>query len=194
MRFLVCLSAVLLTACSTDNGWRQAGPGGFISENGVLTSHGGMGLYWYSAAAYDSYTLTLDWRLTGDDNSGIFLGFPPSDDPISAVDHGYEIQIDATDEPAKTTGAVYGFQSADIPARDKALHPPGEWNTFSIKVTGEHLRVTLNGTKINEFTGTDPSRSLAGHIGLQNHSSEDQVSFRNIQITPDPAPGTNAVR
>jgi len=37
--------------------------------------------------------------------------------------------------------------------------------------------------KINDFTNTDPARSLEdGHIGIQNHGGEDQVSFRNIRI------------
>ncbi|WP_244204441.1 family 16 glycoside hydrolase, partial [Streptomyces africanus] len=41
-----------------------------------------------------SYSLKLDWKMRGDDNSGIFVGFPASDDPWSAVNKGYEIQID----------------------------------------------------------------------------------------------------
>jgi hypothetical protein len=120
---------------------------------------------------------------SGDDNSGVFVGFPPSDDPWSAVDNGYEIQIDATDVPEKTTGSVYGFRSADLKKRDRALNPPGEWNTYEIRVEGERLRVWLNGVKINDFTNTDPARSLVdGHLGIQNHGADDQVSFRDIRI------------
>ncbi|MFB8247546.1 ThuA domain-containing protein [Streptomyces sp. NPDC055952] len=165
-------------------GWKQAGPGGFTLADGTLTSHGGLGMLWYSAKEFTGdYSLKLDWRADGDDNSGVFLGFPASDDPWSAVDRGYEIQIDATDEAARTTGAVYGFKSADLPARDAALNPPGEWNTFELRVTGERLEIFLNGRKINDFTGTDPARSLQqGHIGLQNHGDGDSVSFRNIRI------------
>jgi len=29
---------------------------------------------------------------------------------------------------------------------------------------------------------TDPARSLAGHIGIQNHGDGDDVSFRNVRI------------
>jgi hypothetical protein len=166
---------------STD-GWSQAGPGEFTSSDGILSSVGGMGLFWYSAKEFQSYSLKLDWRVTGDGNSGVFIGFPSASDPISAVDNGYEIQIDATDAPDKTTGAIYGFQSADVPARDAALKPPGEWNTFELRVEGEHLQVFLNAMKINDFTNTEPKRSLAGHIGIQNHSPADHVSFRDIRI------------
>ncbi|MGV9641685.1 ThuA domain-containing protein [Streptomyces sp. NPDC003514] len=166
------------------SGWRQAGPGGFTLSDGTLTSHGGLGLFWYDAQEFTGdYSLKLDWRMTGDANSGVFVGFPASDDPWSAVDNGYEIQIDATDSADRTTGAVYGFKSADLAARDAALNPPGSWNTYEIRVTGERLEVFLNGRRINDFTNTDPARSLRqGHIGLQNHGDGDEVAFRNVRI------------
>ncbi|MFJ5518752.1 ThuA domain-containing protein [Streptomyces griseoluteus] len=172
-------------------GWRQAGPGSFaLSADGTLTSSGGMGLLWYAASGFSSYSLKLDWKITGDGNSGVFVGFPPSDDPWSAVDNGYEVQIDATDVPEKTTGSVYGFQSADLAARDRALNPPGEWNTYEIRVEGERLRIWLNGVPVNDFTNTDPARSLRdGHIGIQNHGADDQVSFRDVRIKELPARG-----
>ncbi|MFE2219675.1 ThuA domain-containing protein [Streptomyces canus] len=174
------------TAASLD-AWKQAGPGSFTrSDDGTLTSSGGMGMLWYAGQSFGSYSLKLDWKMagaSGDDNSGVFVGFPPSDDPWSAVDNGYEIQIDATDVPEKTTGSVYGFRSADLKKRDRALNPPGEWNTYEIRVEGERLRVWLNGVKINDFTNTDPARSLRdGHVGIQNHGADDQVSFRDIRI------------
>ncbi|WP_432169837.1 ThuA domain-containing protein [Streptomyces sp. 1222.5] len=173
------------------DGWRQAGPGGFtLSDDGTLTSSGGLGLLWYTPSSFGSYSLKLDWKAAGDDNSGVFVGFPPSDDPWSAVDNGYEIQIDATDVPEKTTGSVYGFRSADLKKRDRALNPPGEWNTYEIRVQGERLRVWLNGVKINDFTNTDPARSLRdGHIGIQNHGTGDDVSFRDVRIKELPAKG-----
>ena len=175
----------LFDGTSTD-GWQQAGPGSFELADGTLTSSGGMGLLWYTEETPPAYSLKLDWRTAsedGADNSGVFVGFPATDDPWEAVELGYEIQIDATDEPNRTTGAVYGFQAADTEARDAALNPPGEWNTFEIRVTGERLRVWLNGTLVNDFTNTDPARSLAdGHIGIQNHGEDDQVAFRHIRL------------
>ncbi|WP_433535198.1 ThuA domain-containing protein [Micromonospora sp. CA-249363] len=166
----------------STTGWSQAGPGNFTNSDATLTSVGGMGLYWYSAKQFTNYSLKLDWKLAGDDNSGIFIGFPPSSDPWSAVDNGYEIQIDATDAADRTTGSVYTFKSADIAARDAALNAPGEWNTYELLVEGERLQIFLNGVKINDFTNTNPVRSLAGHIGIQNHGTGDDAYFRNIRI------------
>ncbi|CCK24981.1 secreted glycosyl hydrolase [Streptomyces davaonensis JCM 4913] len=186
---------------SSTTGWSQAGPGGFTLADGSLTSHGGLGMLWYSAEEFTGdYSLKLDWKAAGDDNSGVFIGFPASDDPWSAVNNGYEIQIDATDTADRTTGAVYGFKSADIAARDAALNPPGEWNTYELRVTGERLEIFLNGRKVNDFTNTDPVRSLQqGHIGIQNHGDGDDVSFRNIRIdgaggTTPPGPRSGAVK
>ncbi|MFF0569498.1 ThuA domain-containing protein [Streptomyces sp. NPDC004041] len=172
----------------TLQGWKQAGPGRFSVSDGALHSEGGMGLLTYQAKELTSYSLKLDWKVAGDDNSGVFVGYPESDDPWSAVDNGYEIQIDATDTADRTTGAVYTFKSANIKARDRVLRPPGQWNSYEIKVQGERLRVFLNGVKINDFTNTDPARSLKdGYIGLQNHGADDQVSFRNVQLKELPS-------
>ncbi|MFJ3326077.1 ThuA domain-containing protein [Streptomyces griseus] len=172
----------------TLEGWKQAGPGKFSISDGALHSEGGMGLLTYQAKELKSYSLKLDWKMAGDDNSGVFVGFPESDDPWSAVNNGYEIQIDATDAADRTTGAVYTFKSANIKARDRVLRPPGQWNSYEIKVQGERLQVFLNGAKINDFTNTDPARSLKdGYIGLQNHGADDQVSFRNIQLKELPS-------
>ncbi|MEU4658745.1 ThuA domain-containing protein [Streptomyces sp. NPDC023723] len=172
----------------TLDGWKQAGPGTFDVKDGTLESNGGMGLLWYQAKELKSYSLKLDWKMRGDDNSGIFVGFPASDDPWSAVNKGYEIQIDATDAADRTTGAVYSFKSADIKARDQVLRPPGQWNSYEIKVQGERLQVFLNGVRINDFTNTDPERSLTdGYLGLQNHGAADKVSFRDIQLRELPS-------
>ncbi|MFG2302658.1 ThuA domain-containing protein [Actinacidiphila glaucinigra] len=172
----------------TLEGWKQAGPGKFNVVDGELRTEGGMGLLWYQAKQYGSYSLKLDWKMDGDDNSGVFVGFPASDDPWSAVDKGYEIQIDASDAPDRTTGSVYSFKSANLKARDQVLRPPGQWNSYEIKVQGERLQIFLNGVKINDFTNTDPVRSLKdGYIGLQNHGADDKVSFRNVQIKELPS-------
>ncbi|WP_020384954.1 ThuA domain-containing protein [Kribbella catacumbae] len=165
-------------------GWRMAGPGGFAYAGCEIMSHGGLGLYWYQADSFRNYSLKLDWLLAGDDNSGVFVGFPdPGNDPWSAVAKGREIQIDATDDPDSTTGAVYNAQAADIAKRDAALKPPGQWNAYEIVVQGKRIRVYLNGVLINDYVETDPNRlRQPSYVGLQNHGNGDEVFFRNIRI------------
>ncbi|MEV0829312.1 ThuA domain-containing protein [Nonomuraea rubra] len=181
----------------STTGWSQAGPGSFANSDATLTSQGGMGMLWHSAKEFRSYSLKLDWKLTGDSNSGVIVGFPATGDPGAALNTGYEVQIDATDTADRTTGAIYGFKSADLAARDAALNPPGQWNTYELLVEGERLQVFLNGTRVNDFTNTDPARSLQqGYIGIQNHGSGDVVAFRNIRVKElagNPG-GTSALR
>jgi cytochrome c len=164
--------------------WKMAGPGSFQQQDDcTMRTVGGMGLLWLDEEL-GSYSLKMDWKMAGDDNSGVFVGFPnPGDDPWVAVNQGYEIQIDATDAPDRTTGSIYTFQAADIAARDEALNPPGEWNSYEIVVQGQTIKVYLNGVLINDFVSTDPNRDLTqGFVGIQNHGNGDDVWFRNIQL------------
>ncbi|WP_324650791.1 family 16 glycoside hydrolase [Georgenia sp. H159] len=166
--------------------WRLAGAGSFGRyDDCSLRTSGGMGLLWYPGQEFGDYSLTLDWKLVKDDNGGIFVGFPdPGDDPWVAVNQGYEIQVDATDEADRTTGAIYTFQGADPDAVEEALNPVGTWNSYEIVVEGEDsIKVYLNDVLVNDFTSTDPARDLSsGFIGVQNHGGGETVFYRNIQV------------
>jgi PKD repeat protein len=133
--------------------------------------------------------------MPGDDNSGVFVGFPDTgaNTDQTSISQGEEIQIDATDNPAQTTGAIYLEQAPDAPARDAALNPPGEWNEYEIVVREDRIVVFLNGVKINEWIDDDPNVDLAtGRVGLQTHGAGDDVYFRNVRIRNLDAPATTA--
>ncbi len=171
------------TMASLD-GWNMAGPGSFGRQSDcTIRGSGGMGLLWHSTEL-NEYSLKLDWKLKKDDNGGVFVGFPdPGNDPWVAVNQGYEIQIDATDESDRTTGAIYTFQGADPEAVERALKPVGSWNSYEIRVEGQTIKVLLNGELVNDFVSTDPARDLSqGFIGLQNHGQGEAVSYRDIRV------------
>jgi len=164
------------------NSWQQIGAGNFTLANGTLSSNGGMGLLWYPVRTFSDYSLKLDWMMPGDDNGGVFIGFPdPLGDPWNPVDEGHEIQIDATDaDPTRTTGSVYSFQGPNYAVRDAALNPPGSWNTYEIGVHGQRVEIWLNGVKINDYQST---RNIAnGYIGVQNDGAGLDINYRNIRI------------
>jgi hypothetical protein len=194
---------LLLTACSSEpspsapsceddpielfdgsslSGWSQAGPGGFDVVDGVLRSHGGMGLLWYSTRTFGDFELRLEWRVTSQtDNSGVFVRFPdPGDDPGVAVAQGYEIQINdnPSGDPQKT-GTIYNVQ----PPTTSASREAGSWNTYRIRANGQNYEVWLNDTLVNELAATDPDRGTEGHVGVQNHDPESRVEFRTISLT-----------
>ncbi|MFI5627429.1 DUF1080 domain-containing protein [Nocardioides sp. NPDC051685] len=124
-----------------------------------LRTTNGLGLLWYAEQEFSDYSLRLDWKLVNDNNGGVFIGFPnPGNDPWVAVNQGYEVQIDATDAPDRTTGAIYTFQGADSSAIAASLKPVGSWNSYDIRVEGSTIKVFLNGTLVNDFTSTDPAR------------------------------------
>ncbi|WP_246850573.1 family 16 glycoside hydrolase [Nocardioides xinjiangensis] len=180
--------------------WNMAGPGVFTREaDCTLKTNGGLGLLWHSEPLEGDYSLQLDWKLVKDDNGGVFVGFPnPGTDPWVAVNQGYEIQIDATDDPDSTTGAIYNFQSADLTARDAALKPVGQWNHYEIKVEGKRIRIYLNDVLVNDFTSTDENRlKWPSYIGLQNHGGGESVFYRDVQVKeladPENVPATVTV-
>lgn len=179
---------------SSTVGWQMAGSGQFILEDriddqgksyGVLRSNGGMGLLWYAKKKFKNFILLVDWRLSNpSDNSGVYVRFPnPGIDPWVAVNQGYEIQIDdlgrdkqgKQGNPMYMTGAIYEF----APVSHLASCLPREWNSFEIRVEGQKYTTTLNSEKVTEFTG---NRALEGYVGIQNHSENSQVFFRNIRI------------
>ncbi len=169
----------------SKHGWNHYGPGYFDldPETGILTSHGGMGLFWYSAKEYGDFVLELEFK-TADvrTNSGIFLrvpGIPSSNDYIY---RSFEIQIDDHEEGTHHTGAVY---DAEAPS-ERASLAPGEWNQFKITFKGGHIDVELNGKKVVDWEAEPRGKvtdfAQRGYIGLQNHDDRSPVYFRNIFV------------
>lgn len=173
---------------SFDKGWVQAGPGRFVVADGVATTEGTMGLWYYAPRRFRNFILRVSFRQKRiESNAGVFVRFPRVDgDPWIPVKEGYEIQI-AGDKPGKnSTGAIYSFQAADsVPIR-----PAGEWNEYEIAAIGQEYTVRLNGLLINRYTG---DRAIEGMIGLQNHvhNADSVVSFRDVRVIelPDDAVG-----
>jgi len=81
----------------------------------------------------------------------------------------------------------------------KPLAKPGkpgpEWNTMMITLDGPHTVVELNGVKVTDYTegqpvpdrkfDFEPQRGLRpneGWFGLQNHSDNDIVFFKDVSI------------
>ncbi|MBO0828352.1 MAG: ThuA domain-containing protein [Streptosporangiales bacterium] len=111
-----------------------------------------------------------------------------------AVYCGQEVQIYDGDsgEPQKT-GSIYNFKPTTL---DQAgVTQKGSWNDYEVKVVGQHYTIIRNGVVINEFDNTpgkessragDPPTDLrqfiSGFIGLQNHSDNDLIEFRNVRV------------
>ena len=179
-------------------GWKHVGPGEMTVEDGLIHTHGGMGLLYWTGGKLGDCVIRVVFKMRDqNDNSGVYIRIPI--EPREAwmpVHYGYEVQIDNEPEKSKeddyhATGTLYSLT--------KALARPGkpgpEWNTMEITLDGPHTTVVLNGVKVTEFTEGDPvpakkfdfepergPRPHEGYIGLQNHSDNDVVFFKEVAV------------
>ena len=219
---ILVLSALPLLAQSDDwiqlfngknlDGWKHIGPGEMTVENGLIRTHGGMGLLYWAAGPVGNCTIRVVYKMRDEnDNSGVFIRIPIEPrEPWMPVHYGYEVQIDnhpetANEDEYHVTGTLYSLT--------KPLAKPGkpgpQWNTMEITLDGPRTVVMLNGVKVTDyiegdpvpprkfwFEGTRGPRPNLGWIGLQNHGNYDEqkgkytnedadvVFFKEVAIKP----------
>jgi hypothetical protein len=179
-------------------GWKHVGPGNMSVEDGLMRTQGGMGLlYWREGKISNSEIRVVYKMRDRNDNSGVFIRIPVEPrEPWMPVHYGYEVQIDNQPEDSKedeyhVTGTLYSLT--------KPLARPGkpgpEWNTMLITLDGPHTVVVLNDVKVTDYTEGQPvppkkfnfepergTRPNEGYIGLQNHSENDIVFFKEVAV------------
>ena len=78
------------------NGWKHVGPGHMTVENGLIQSHGGMGLLYWTGGKIGNCAVRVVFRMRDEnDNSGVFIRIPV--EPLEEwmpVHYGFEVQID----------------------------------------------------------------------------------------------------
>jgi hypothetical protein len=180
-------------------GWKHVGPGFMTVEDGLIQTHGGMGLLYWTGGKLGNCTIRVVFRMRDkDDNSGVFIRIPiePREEWMP-VHYGYEIQI-LNDPEAQganeyhSTGMLYSLTKPLVPHAGK---PGPEWNTMEITLDGPRTIVVVNGTKVADYTEGDPvperknqyepyrgPRPNEGYIGLQNHSDNDVVFFKEVAV------------
>ena len=166
------------------HGWNHYGPGYFEldEKTGILKSHKGMGLFWYSRK-FGDFILELDYRTeVANANSGIFFRIP--DIPISNhyIFNSFEVQIDDASKGIHRTGAIYDAVAPKVDAFNKT----GEWNHYKITLKGNNIKVELNNKLVIDWN-MEPRGKVReifpeGYIGLQNHDYDTSIYFRNIFI------------
>jgi hypothetical protein len=215
---LLCLTAFAQekNACTGDpnqwrqifdgkdlTGWKHVGPGNMtVEKDGLIHTHGGMGLLYWTAGPIENCTLHVVFRMRDEnDNSGVFIRIPvePREEWMP-VNYGYEVQIDNhpergadKEDDTHSTGMLYSLTKPLA----KAWKPGPEWNTMDITLDGPRTIVTLNGVKVTDYKEGDPvppkkldyepqrgRRPILGYVGLQNHSDNDIVFFKEVAIKP----------
>ena len=131
-----------------------------------------------SVKDYGDFEMLVDWRITKDGDSGIYLRGSP------------QVQIW---DPARTdvgaevgSGGLYNNQKNPSKPLVFADNPVGEWNTFRILMIADKVTVYLNGTKVVDNVTMenywDRARPIfpRGAIELQAHGTD--LAFRDIYV------------
>lgn len=179
-------------------GWKHVGPGNMVVEGGLMHGSGGMGLLYWAGEKFGDCTFHIVYRMKDEnDNSGVFIRIPiePREEWMP-VHYGYEVQIDNHPERSKeddyhVTGTLYSIS--------KPLAKPGkpgpQWNTMDITLDGPRTIVQVNGVKVTDYREGEPvperkfdfepqrgRRPDQGYFGVQNHSKDDIVYFKEISV------------
>lgn len=165
-------------------------------RDGVLYGSTPRGTWLISKKQYADFELMFEFKLGPRGNSGCALRTPLKGDP--AFD-GLELQMADLryNTRAKASELTGGFYRAAAPGRQ--VYKPEAWNSYHIILKGPQVKVTLNGTVIQDINldaikDTVPrhdgspapalrDRPRRGHIGFQELSrGGDQVMIRKAMI------------
>ena len=181
-------------------GWKHVGPGYMTVDSGLIQTHGGMGLLYWTGGKVGNCIIRVVFRMRDEnDNSGIFIRIPiePREEWMP-VHYGYEVQIDnkpelSGEDEYHYSGTLYSLTKPLA----KPCKPGPEWNTYEITLDGLRTIVYVNGVKVTDYTEGQavPDRKFdfepvrgprpdSGYFGIQNHSDNDVVFFKEIAIKP----------
>lgn len=209
-RLLACIAVLIFSVplhAQTDDwkqlfdgkdltGWKHVGPGYMTVEDGLIRTHGGMGLLYWTGGKLGDCVIHVVYKMKDEnDNSGVFIRIPiePREEWMP-VHYGYEVQIDNVapgEDEHHITGTLYSLTEPMA----RPGKPGPEWNTMDITLDGPRTIVVLNGVKVTDYTEGDavPERKFSfepqrgprpneGYIGLQNHSDNDIVFFKEVAV------------
>src|SRR5438034_5816 len=140
-------------------GWKHVGPGSMTVEDGLIRTHGGMGLLYWTGGRVGNCRIRVVFKMRDtNDNSGVFIRIPiePREEWMP-VHYGYEVQIDnhpetSNEDDYHVTGTLYSLT--------KPLAKPGkpgpEWNSMVITLDGPHTIVALNDVTVTDYTEGPP--------------------------------------
>ncbi|KAA3658379.1 MAG: DUF1080 domain-containing protein [Calditrichaeota bacterium] len=161
-------------------------------DDGTLALLGG-GYIW-TKEDYGNYILDLEFKLSPDANSGVFLR---AGDLDNYVHSSIEVQIHESTDGSKygSCGSIYDCLGPKADVVKKA----GEWNRYTITCLDNKIYVVQNGVQIidmdlnlwteagknpdgteNKFKTAYKDMPRVGKIGLQDHGNP--LWFRNLRI------------
>jgi len=155
---------------SSFAGWNRVGDANWELEDGAVAADSGTG-FLLTAASYADFDLELEFWVTPDANSGVFIRCAnPSEIGAATC---YEVNIfDQRPDPTYRTGGI-----VEVAAPKVMLETGDKWNRYEISAHGRHLVVKLNG---QTTVDTNDDKLAAGPFALQYGAG--RVMFRNVRI------------
>ncbi len=157
---------------ATLDGWTAVGDANWAVKDGVISADTGGFSFLVSTASYRDFALRVEFWVSHDANSGIFIRCSDRDE-ISATT-AYEVNIfDTRPDPDYGTGAI-----VDVARVSPMPKAGGRWNVMEIGARGDLFSVALNGRET-----VDSARDAAhaeGPIALQYGAGI--VKFRSVGI------------
>jgi len=152
------------------DGWSITGDANWQIADGIVTADSGTG-FLVTSKAYGDFELELEFFVSPDANSGVFLRCANPAKPGAAT--CYEVNIfDQRPDPTYRTGAIVGVAKPSV-----AIDAGNRWNDYEIVARGRHLVVKLNG---QTTVDVEDDKLAVGPIGLQYATG--LVKFRNVRI------------
>jgi hypothetical protein len=151
-------------------GWNRVGDANWELKVGAVAADSGTG-FLLTAVSYADFDLDLEFWVTPDANSGVFIRCAnPSEIGAATC---YEVNIfDQRPDPTYRTGGI-----VEVAAPKVNLETGDKWNRYEISAHGRHLVVKLNG---QTTVDTDDDKLAAGPFALQYGAG--RVMFRNVRI------------
>jgi len=151
-------------------GWTQVGDANWQLQDGAIAADSGTG-FLLTAASYADFDLDLEFWVTPDANSGVFIRCAnPSEIGAATC---YEVNIfDKRPDPTYRTGGIVELASPKV-----IIETGDKWNRYEISARGRHLVVKLNG---QTTVDTNDDKLESGPFALQYGAG--RVMFRNVRI------------
>jgi hypothetical protein len=154
-------------------GWNKSGDANWQLTDNAVMADGGTG-FLLTAKTYGDFDLQLEFFVSPDANSGVFLRC--ANPEVIGAATCYEVNIyDQRPDPTYRTGAI-----VDVAKPSVMLETGDKWNNYEIMAHGKHLVVKLNG---QTTVDVEDDKFSTGPIALQYGAG--RVTFRNVRIRPN---------
>jgi hypothetical protein len=151
-------------------GWDLRGGANWTIRDGAIRTFNGHGVL-YAPGEFGDFEFTAVVRSHQRANGGVFLRGGPSGY------RGFEIQIYSPPDAVYPTGSIYNHIRSSTP-----IDYEEQWFLLQVVLQGRRCLVLLDGELVAETAALPPQVPAKGRIGLQMHSDNASIEFRDLRV------------